>query len=465
MASTDKAAMGAFVVGGLLLFGLGLFLIGDRRMMFSKSAEYYTEFGQLSALAAGAKVRVGGMDAGEVIEVRVPRGPGARFRVTFKVVAKLFPVVRADSVASIATDGLLGNKFLLVDIGTTGPAQPGSTLPSREPLEIGDVLAKMQQTFATIDLMVDAVTHDVTNATKSVSGAAAHLDQIMVAAQAPIDRFTVATSRFSEDAGAIMARIRAGEGSLGKLLSSDDLYSSLSGSGKDAQRAMADLREASTDVKDLVSRIKAGDVPADIERTIKNLSESSDRVRALVASFQPDTGGGDGATADLRATVGSAREAMSALAENLQALKHSFFFRGFFKDRGFYDLGSLSPVEYQSKAFEKNVTKQRVWIGHDELFTLTADGSEALSVTGKAKLDSGMADFLRFTIDRAVIVEGYAVAGTSNEQFVRSRERATIVRNYIVKKFTISPDYVGAMPMGAMPGHGDGIALVLLQKK
>src|SRR2546423_6419967 len=111
MIATDKFATGAFVVGGLLLFGFGLFLIGDRRMLFSKSADYYTEFAQISALESGAKVRVGGMDAGEVVEVRVPPQPGAKFQLKFRIIQKLFPVIRTDSVATIQTDGLLGNKF------------------------------------------------------------------------------------------------------------------------------------------------------------------------------------------------------------------------------------------------------------------------------------------------------------------------------------------------------------------
>src|SRR3954465_9282746 len=112
MVSKDKTAMGAFVLGGLLLFGFGLFLIGDRRMLFSKSADYYTEFAQVSALERGAKVRVGGMDAGEILEIQIPQQPGSKFRVRFRIIEKLFPVIRTDSVASIATDGLLGNKFL-----------------------------------------------------------------------------------------------------------------------------------------------------------------------------------------------------------------------------------------------------------------------------------------------------------------------------------------------------------------
>ena len=155
---------------------------------------------------------------------------------------------------------------------------------------------------------------------------------------------------------------------------------------------------------------------------------------------------------------------MADLAEDLEALKHSFFFRGFFKDRGFYDLGSLSPVEYQSKEFEKSVTKERAWVRQDELFTLKANGAEELSDPGRKKLDAMMSNFLRFTKDRAVIVEGYAAAGTLDEQFLCSRERATKVRDYLIKKFTRSPDYIGVMPMGTVGGFGEGVALVLLKK-
>jgi len=463
MVSRDKTAMGAFVIGGLLLFGFGLFLIGDRRMLLSKSAEYYTGFAQISALESGAKVRVGGMDAGEVVEVRVPSGPGSTFRVKFRIVEKLFPVIRTDSIASIQTDGLLGNKYLLIDIGTTGMAPPGYTLGSREPFEIGDLLAKVRETVTAIDATVGDVKGDVVDATQTVAEAAKHVDQILVAAQAPVVRFTTAASNVSEDIGAIIAHIRAGEGTIGKLVKDDVVYNSLSASAKEIQSAMENLRQTSAEVKELVSRFKSGDVPADIERTMKNVGESSERIKLLVSGFQPE-GGGDGITGDLRSTLSSAREAMSDLAENLEALKHSFFFRGFFKDRGFYDLASLSPVEYQSKEFEKNVTKERVWVRHDELFTLRANGSEELSDPGRKKLNAMMANFLQFTRDRAVIVEGYAAAGTLDQQFLLSRERATKVRDYLVKKFTLSPDYVGVMPMGAVSEYGDGIALVLLKK-
>jgi phospholipid/cholesterol/gamma-HCH transport system substrate-binding protein len=350
MASRDKTAMGAFVIGGLLVFGLGLFLIGDRRMLFSKSAEYYTEFAQVSALEAGAKVRVGGMDAGEIVEIRVPHGPGSKFRLKFRIVEKLFPVVRTDSVASIATNGLLGNKFLMIDIGTTGLAPPGCTLPSREPVEIGDLLATIQQTVTAIDKTVGEVKGSVADSTKTVAESLKHVDEIIVAAQDPIEKFTGAASRISGDASAIIARVRAGEGTIGKLVSDDAVYNSVSGAAKAIQQAMENLRQTSMDVKELVSRFNSGEVPADVERTVKNLAESSERTKVLVAGFQPGARG-DGVAGDLRATLGSAREAMSDLAENLEALKHSFFSAGSSKIAG----SMISEPSLRSNTSPKNL--------------------------------------------------------------------------------------------------------------
>ena len=224
--------MGAFVIGGLLLFGLGLFLIGDRRMLFSKSADYYTEFAQISALEAGAKVRVGGMDAGEIVEIRVPQRTGIEISPEIQDRRKAVSCYSHRFHCEYSTDGLLGNKFLLIDIGTTGLAPPGCTLPSREPFEIGDLLAKIRETVKAIDPTVGEVKGDVANATQTVAETAKHVDQIIVAAQRPRQKFTAASSKISEDASAIIARVRAGEGTIGKLVNDDAVYNSISGFGE-----------------------------------------------------------------------------------------------------------------------------------------------------------------------------------------------------------------------------------------
>src|SRR5688572_33055682 len=85
MGSNRKAVVGAFVVAGTLLFAFGLFLIGDRRLLFARQFEIATTFGKVSGLQVGTKVRVEGYDAGEVLEIRIPPRPSERFVVRMRI--------------------------------------------------------------------------------------------------------------------------------------------------------------------------------------------------------------------------------------------------------------------------------------------------------------------------------------------------------------------------------------------
>jgi ABC-type transporter Mla subunit MlaD len=60
--------VGVFVLAGLLLFSVGLFLIGDRQMAFAKKFTVYTEFKKITGLQPGAIVRVSGAKAGSITE-------------------------------------------------------------------------------------------------------------------------------------------------------------------------------------------------------------------------------------------------------------------------------------------------------------------------------------------------------------------------------------------------------------
>src|SRR5262249_55209620 len=91
-----KEHIGVLVVGGLLLFGLGMFLIGDRHQAFARHSEFYAEFVNLAGLSNGAKVRVAGMDAGQVRDITVPTSPSSRFRVKWRIDTKLRGLVRTD---------------------------------------------------------------------------------------------------------------------------------------------------------------------------------------------------------------------------------------------------------------------------------------------------------------------------------------------------------------------------------
>jgi phospholipid/cholesterol/gamma-HCH transport system substrate-binding protein len=155
MEAKKKLIVGLFVGGALLLFAIGLFLIGSSTQLFTKSFEIYADFFKVTGIQIGAKVRVAGMDAGAVTVIEVPLKPDAQFRVRFRIAEKLHPLVRQDSVATIQTDGLLGNKFLEVGTGSEGSARvkSGSAIHSREPFDWGDLMDQLSETVNSVNTL------------------------------------------------------------------------------------------------------------------------------------------------------------------------------------------------------------------------------------------------------------------------------------------------------------------------
>jgi phospholipid/cholesterol/gamma-HCH transport system substrate-binding protein len=91
-------AVGIFIIAGLTLFALGIFLVGSRHEAFSRHVLLYTEFADLDGIAKGSKVQVAGMDAGQVTKIDVPDSPSGHFRVQMKVDESLHGLVRTDSI-------------------------------------------------------------------------------------------------------------------------------------------------------------------------------------------------------------------------------------------------------------------------------------------------------------------------------------------------------------------------------
>src|SRR5687768_12617701 len=438
--TSRAAAVGAFVLLGILLFAVGLFLIGDRRMLFSDTFEVYAEFAEIAALDNGAKVRVAGMDAGEVDNIRVPAGPGAPFRVRMRVREDLHPLIRLDSVASIQNDGLVGNKFVQIDTGTevSPPVPDKGTIKSREPFDIADLMQKMSDTIDTVNTMLVDVKAELEGALAAVSGVAKDAQALIDVVGQDVRAILASTERITTDITAVVDGVRKGRGTIGKLVNDDTLYTSIRNIMGDAERAVANVREASEEAK------------------------------GAIADFRGDGGPVRGITGGLQQTLTSARDAMSDLAETTEALKRNFFFRGFFNRRGYFDLDDVSVADYREGALEsKDRRVLRIWLDTGVLFEKDANGVERLAEGGKTRLDSAMSQFLRYPQKNPFVVEGYAQDATGDARYLNSRSRAQLVRDYVVGKFKLDPNYVATMAMGAeAPGsptgrEWNGVALAL----
>lgn len=466
MPASRNFVVGLFLIVGILLFVVGLFMIGDRRKLFSKDFEVIAEFKELGGLQNGANVKVGGMDAGEVLDIEVPPQPQAKFRVKMRVLEKLHPVVRTDSVATIQTEGVLGNKFLKIDQGTplAPAAPPGSTIPSREPFDFADLMQQIRDT-------VDEVKSKMDGIFASISTTSGNANDLIMSVRGDVENIISTSKKVSEDVQVITAGVRAGRGTVGRLFNDEKIADSASKAFRDFEKTAGNTREISQQFTHILSEFQDRDMLQEMEQTVRNVRQLTGQAKDVIADFQAKGGKGESVTGELSRTITDTREAMSSLAENMEALKRSFFFRGFFKKRGFYELDKVTVAEYREGKFASDKLRQQTWIHETELFTHGSDGSEELSVAGKKRLDAVMAEFQRYLRNSAIIVEGYSGKGLPGEQLLLSTDRALKVREYLVKKFHLDPNYVGTMPMGAVASkdasraYWEGVAVVMLYDK
>ena len=473
MEANKKFMVGLFVAGTLLLFALGLFLIGNSTQLFTKSFQVKADFSKVTGLQVGSKVRVAGMDAGAITMIEVPSHPSAKFRVHVRIIETMHPIVRQDSIATIQTDGLLGNKFLEVDAGTEGSqlAMKESLIQSKEPFDWTDLIDQMSETVKTVNVLMAGVKDEVLTAVANISDTAKSANLLIKTATPHVRGILESSNRISANIREISDGVREGRGAVGALFNDEQLAEDVKTAVRDTGKAVKNLRETSESAKKIVAKVEDSEIVPEVRKTIQNMEQITRQVKEAVDKFQSASGEG-GVAENLQRALADAHEAMSDLSEDTEALKHNFLFRGYFKKRGFFDLTSINAPEYKDGKFAKGFERHRAWIESADLFGKDGKGVEVISESGKRKLDAAMAEILRFPRNGPLIVEGYASEGDPSEQYLQARRRAVRVQAYITERFHLRPAYVGSVVMGAVPVDGkkdagflDGVKIVSYFKK
>ena len=173
MSSTLR--VGIFVVGGLLVFATGVFLIGSRDFRFTRTYRLNSEFKSVAGLDNGATVRVGGIHEGTVRTIVLPQKPDQKIRVEMDLHPSTRNVIKKDSLASIRTEGLVGDQYVEISFGSPDgdSVKNGDTISSEPPLQLSDM---MKKTNAILEGAQDAMEH-VENTANNLSAITAKVNQ------------------------------------------------------------------------------------------------------------------------------------------------------------------------------------------------------------------------------------------------------------------------------------------------
>ena len=234
-----------------------------------------------------------------------------------------------------------------------------------------------------------------------------------------------------------MDGVAAGEGTAGKLLTDDELYTEMAGIARETAATMQAVRQSAQHVEELVAGLQAPESAAQ---------------RLLVDA-------GDAVT--------YARNAMADLAENTEAMKRNWLFRGFFSERGFYNLDELTVDEYRTLLRDDRYTPLRIWLAADRLFEAGPDGGPQLRDGAARRIEEAMGELLQYPRTSPIVVEGYATQGALGRRLLDSHARADMVERYLVQTFRRA-GATGTMALGAEAadspsgdGRWDGVALTL----
>ncbi len=454
--------VGVFVIAGLSLFTIGLFLIGNRHEAFARHIEYYAEFKDLSGLTNGAKVQVAGMDAGQVIGIGVPASPLARFRVHIRINQALHGLVRTDSMATIGTEGVVGDTFLLIHPGSPGaPAADGqATLSSKEPIQLSDLLDQGKLVLANVDTTVK-------NANGVLTSVGGNLNATLDGVKTTVG-----------DVDDVVVGLKQGRGPAGMLLRDEAVTSQLRQTLINAQHATADLSHASSQADTLVSDIQSRQLPQKVDDALvsmksaaANVNVTTSQLRQTVSEATAPDAQGTTAGVNLRESLTNANAATANMADETEALKHNFFFRSFFHNRGYFNLSNLPADEYRQDRLFTSSRNLRTWLTAEQVFAKDSSGVELLTAQGKALLDEAIASHGDLVASRPIVVEGYSDGSDAGEQLTQSRARAILVRNYVQNHFQLDASHFGVVALNHLPPSGidhpawNGVCIVIVVRQ
>src|SRR2546428_4659878 len=109
--------LGAFIFGALVILAIGVFLIGSKEFLFSSTYRLNASFKNVAGLTGGADVRVGGIHKGTVTRIDLPSQPDGGMTVVMNMERSTRSVLKKDSVATLQTEGLLGNRYVEISFG------------------------------------------------------------------------------------------------------------------------------------------------------------------------------------------------------------------------------------------------------------------------------------------------------------------------------------------------------------
>ena len=141
-----KVRLGLFIIVGITLFLLAIFIIGKQKNLFDPVFKLSAKFENVSGLQVGSAIRFSGINVGTVDNIEIINDSMVKVDMLLKKDVQKF--IRADSKAGIGSEGLIGDKLIVISQGNpkSNIAKDGQLITSQEPIETDAIMRSLETT-------------------------------------------------------------------------------------------------------------------------------------------------------------------------------------------------------------------------------------------------------------------------------------------------------------------------------
>lgn len=229
--TTNKIRLGIFISLGIAVFIVGIYFIGEKQQLFRSTFRVSGVFKDVAGLQAGSNVRFSGINVGTVENIRIVSDTSVRVEILIDERTRKF--IKKDAVASIGSEGLMGNKILIISPGTGG----------KKEIENNDIVETVQPI---------------------------NMDEVLISLKTTIDNTSTITNELSK----ITSDIQTGKGTIGRLLMDQSL-------AQNFDSAIVNLKQGSAGLKTLMDGAKSS-FAQNFDSTFVNLKEASAGFKILM---------------------------------------------------------------------------------------------------------------------------------------------------------------------------------------
>ncbi|MEO8515379.1 MAG: MlaD family protein [Flavobacterium sp.] len=150
--------LGMFVIIGISLFVIAIYFIGINRNLFVSTFQLKSHFKNVSGLKVGNNVRFSGINVGSVDGIEFISDTTVVVNLLIKKEVQQY--IKTDAMASIGSDGLMGDKVLTISPGTASNSivKNNASIASTNAIEMEDIMKSVKTSVDNISVITDQLT-------------------------------------------------------------------------------------------------------------------------------------------------------------------------------------------------------------------------------------------------------------------------------------------------------------------